>query len=226
MGKLLLLVLCFLCFSLQIWFWARQMLGLIQNGCSCEAVWLRPGLSLNILTRDWFSCVDYPESVSAPLLSVRCIPGTGETGSSGGNSKGKNWGIQVVLSTYILWLREGGQLVPCPYRFFYPVMTGFCFYSLVAFHWWQVWPLFLCPCRPECQALGLTVLVDARRCSPVPALFKAFSILQVRLELGQRNTSWLAVLVGCYISICCLCLHLPPGFPLALGGGVMHPALF
>ncbi|KAM9289556.1 puratrophin-1 [Morus bassanus] len=32
--------------------------------------------------------------------------------------------------------------------------------------------------RPECQALGLTVLVDARRCSPVPALFKAFIILQ------------------------------------------------
>uniref|UniRef100_A0A8C5IE55 Pleckstrin homology and RhoGEF domain containing G4 n=1 Tax=Junco hyemalis TaxID=40217 RepID=A0A8C5IE55_JUNHY len=32
--------------------------------------------------------------------------------------------------------------------------------------------------RPECQALGLTVLVDARRCSPVPALFKAFSALQ------------------------------------------------
>uniref|UniRef100_A0A8D2LDD0 Uncharacterized protein n=1 Tax=Varanus komodoensis TaxID=61221 RepID=A0A8D2LDD0_VARKO len=26
--------------------------------------------------------------------------------------------------------------------------------------------------RPECQALGLVVLVDARRCSPVPALFK------------------------------------------------------
>ncbi|XP_068059025.1 puratrophin-1 isoform X6 [Anomalospiza imberbis] len=32
--------------------------------------------------------------------------------------------------------------------------------------------------RPECQALGLTVLVDARRCSPVPALFKAFSTVQ------------------------------------------------
>ncbi|KAF7242826.1 Rho guanine nucleotide exchange factor 40, partial [Varanus komodoensis] len=32
--------------------------------------------------------------------------------------------------------------------------------------------------RPECQALGLVVLVDARRCSPVPALFKAFTILQ------------------------------------------------
>ncbi|XP_059713239.1 puratrophin-1 isoform X3 [Haemorhous mexicanus] len=32
--------------------------------------------------------------------------------------------------------------------------------------------------RPECHALGLTVLVDARRCSPVPALFKAFSTLQ------------------------------------------------
>ncbi|XP_006028165.2 puratrophin-1 isoform X2 [Alligator sinensis] len=32
--------------------------------------------------------------------------------------------------------------------------------------------------RPGCQALGLTILVDARRCSPVPALFKAFNILQ------------------------------------------------
>ncbi|XP_026793278.3 puratrophin-1 isoform X2 [Pangasianodon hypophthalmus] len=32
--------------------------------------------------------------------------------------------------------------------------------------------------RKEVQALGLTVLVDARRCSPVPALFKAFTILQ------------------------------------------------
>ncbi|XP_047671524.1 uncharacterized protein plekhg4 isoform X3 [Tachysurus fulvidraco] len=32
--------------------------------------------------------------------------------------------------------------------------------------------------RKEVQALGLTVLVDARRCSPVPALFKAFAILQ------------------------------------------------
>uniref|UniRef100_A0AAR2J360 Pleckstrin homology domain containing, family G (with RhoGef domain) member 4 n=1 Tax=Pygocentrus nattereri TaxID=42514 RepID=A0AAR2J360_PYGNA len=32
--------------------------------------------------------------------------------------------------------------------------------------------------RKEVRALGLTVLVDARRCSPVPALFKAFNILQ------------------------------------------------
>ncbi|XP_015495719.1 puratrophin-1 isoform X2 [Parus major] len=32
--------------------------------------------------------------------------------------------------------------------------------------------------RPECQALGLTVLVDARRCSPFPALLKVFSTLQ------------------------------------------------
>ncbi|XP_067408915.1 puratrophin-1 isoform X2 [Emydura macquarii macquarii] len=32
--------------------------------------------------------------------------------------------------------------------------------------------------RAECRALGLTVLVDARRCSPVPALFKAFNLLQ------------------------------------------------
>ncbi|KPP70044.1 hypothetical protein Z043_111156 [Scleropages formosus] len=34
--------------------------------------------------------------------------------------------------------------------------------------------------RKEVQALGLTVLVDSRRCSPVPALFKAFHIVQVR----------------------------------------------
>ncbi|XP_077687535.1 puratrophin-1 [Eretmochelys imbricata] len=32
--------------------------------------------------------------------------------------------------------------------------------------------------RAECRALGLTILVDARRCSPVPALFKAFSLVQ------------------------------------------------
>ncbi|KAM6980548.1 puratrophin-1 [Aplochiton taeniatus] len=32
--------------------------------------------------------------------------------------------------------------------------------------------------REEVRSLGLTVLVDARRCSPVPALFKAFSTLQ------------------------------------------------
>ncbi|XP_071256252.1 puratrophin-1-like [Salvelinus alpinus] len=32
--------------------------------------------------------------------------------------------------------------------------------------------------RKEVRSLGLTVLVDSRRCSPVPALFKAFNILQ------------------------------------------------
>ncbi|KAI1904250.1 hypothetical protein AGOR_G00003750 [Albula goreensis] len=32
--------------------------------------------------------------------------------------------------------------------------------------------------RKEVSSMGLTVLVDARRCSPVPALFKAFNILQ------------------------------------------------
>ncbi|KAJ8248989.1 hypothetical protein GJAV_G00229970 [Gymnothorax javanicus] len=32
--------------------------------------------------------------------------------------------------------------------------------------------------RKEVSSLGLTVLVDARRCLPVPALFKAFNILQ------------------------------------------------
>lgn len=36
--------------------------------------------------------------------------------------------------------------------------------------------------RKEVKTLGLTVLVDARRCSPVPALFKAFTILQVRTQ--------------------------------------------
>ncbi|XP_078257652.1 pleckstrin homology domain-containing family G member 4B [Rhinoraja longicauda] len=32
--------------------------------------------------------------------------------------------------------------------------------------------------RQEFQSAGLTILVDTRRCSPVPALFKAFNILQ------------------------------------------------
>ncbi|XP_060109761.1 puratrophin-1 [Heteronotia binoei] len=32
--------------------------------------------------------------------------------------------------------------------------------------------------RPECRSLGLAILVDARRCSPVPALFKALAVLQ------------------------------------------------
>uniref|UniRef100_A0AAY4B9U7 Pleckstrin homology domain-containing family G member 4B n=1 Tax=Denticeps clupeoides TaxID=299321 RepID=A0AAY4B9U7_9TELE len=32
--------------------------------------------------------------------------------------------------------------------------------------------------RKDVRSLGLTVLVDGRRCSPVPALFKAFNILQ------------------------------------------------
>ncbi|OCT82485.1 rho guanine nucleotide exchange factor 40 isoform X2 [Xenopus laevis] len=32
--------------------------------------------------------------------------------------------------------------------------------------------------RKDCRSLGLTLLVDARRCSPVPALFKAFHIVQ------------------------------------------------
>lgn len=73
--------------------------------------------------------------------------------------------------------------------------------------------------------MGLTVLVDARRCSPVPALFKVFSTLQVSFEPGQRSTGCLAGMVGCYISICCLCLHLPSGLQLALGGGDTHPAL-
>ncbi|MEE6500055.1 hypothetical protein FKM82_003671 [Ascaphus truei] len=34
----------------------------------------------------------------------------------------------------------------------------------------------------ECRALGLTLLVDARRCSPVPALFKAFHIMQTAVS--------------------------------------------
>ncbi|XP_075432763.1 pleckstrin homology domain-containing family G member 4B-like isoform X2 [Ascaphus truei] len=36
--------------------------------------------------------------------------------------------------------------------------------------------------RRECRALGLTLLVDARRCSPVPALFKAFHIMQTAVS--------------------------------------------
>ncbi|XP_043101128.1 uncharacterized protein plekhg4 isoform X2 [Puntigrus tetrazona] len=37
---------------------------------------------------------------------------------------------------------------------------------------------FFSTLRKEVSALGLTALVDARRCSPVPALFKSFNILQ------------------------------------------------
>ncbi|XP_048887496.1 rho guanine nucleotide exchange factor 40 isoform X2 [Brienomyrus brachyistius] len=37
---------------------------------------------------------------------------------------------------------------------------------------------FYATLRKEARSQGLTVLVDARRCSPVPALFKAFSVLQ------------------------------------------------
>uniref|UniRef100_A0A671QKG2 Rho guanine nucleotide exchange factor 40-like n=1 Tax=Sinocyclocheilus anshuiensis TaxID=1608454 RepID=A0A671QKG2_9TELE len=42
----------------------------------------------------------------------------------------------------------------------------------------QIMVYFFSTLRKEVSALGLTVLVDARRCSPVPALFKAFNILQ------------------------------------------------
>ncbi|XP_069822368.1 pleckstrin homology domain-containing family G member 4B-like isoform X2 [Dendropsophus ebraccatus] len=37
--------------------------------------------------------------------------------------------------------------------------------------------------RQDCRALGLTLLVDARRCSPVPALFKAIHIVQAAVPL-------------------------------------------
>ncbi|KAG8437317.1 hypothetical protein GDO86_008139 [Hymenochirus boettgeri] len=35
--------------------------------------------------------------------------------------------------------------------------------------------------RKDCKVLGLTFLIDARRCSPVPALFKAFITLQATI---------------------------------------------
>ncbi|XP_077166128.1 puratrophin-1 [Paroedura picta] len=38
--------------------------------------------------------------------------------------------------------------------------------------------------RPECQSLGLTILVDARRCFPVPALFKTLAVLQDAVPHG------------------------------------------
>ncbi|KAK6294011.1 hypothetical protein J4Q44_G00348410 [Coregonus suidteri] len=41
--------------------------------------------------------------------------------------------------------------------------------------------------RKEVRSLGLTVLVDCRRCSPVPALFKAFNILQVELLTSLKS---------------------------------------
>ncbi|KAG2469781.1 PKH4B protein, partial [Polypterus senegalus] len=41
--------------------------------------------------------------------------------------------------------------------------------------------------RKDVQAMGLTVLVDARRCSPVPALFKAFNNVQVELLTSLKS---------------------------------------
>uniref|UniRef100_A0A8C4VYL3 Pleckstrin homology and RhoGEF domain containing G4 n=1 Tax=Gopherus evgoodei TaxID=1825980 RepID=A0A8C4VYL3_9SAUR len=54
----------------------------------------------------------------------------------------------------------------------------------------------------ECRALGLTILVDARRCSPVPALFKAFNLLQVNMTLSIRQCSFLQadVMQMCFFS--------------------------
>ncbi|KAK3510121.1 hypothetical protein QTP70_026837, partial [Hemibagrus guttatus] len=58
--------------------------------------------------------------------------------------------------------------------------------------------------RKEVQALGLTVLVDARRCSPVPALFKAFAVLQVyafgRLCLIRKPCLVVSTLSSCWLT--------------------------
>jgi len=41
--------------------------------------------------------------------------------------------------------------------------------------------------RKEVAALGLTVLVDARRAAPVPALFSALRALKVSLNAPQTH---------------------------------------
>uniref|UniRef100_A0A671QKF0 Rho guanine nucleotide exchange factor 40-like n=1 Tax=Sinocyclocheilus anshuiensis TaxID=1608454 RepID=A0A671QKF0_9TELE len=80
---------------------------------------------------------------------VLCLPGEGTRDKSG-------HALMTVTTRNTIWLNpncNSGELV-------------------------QIMVYFFSTLRKEVSALGLTVLVDARRCSPVPALFKAFNILQ------------------------------------------------
>uniref|UniRef100_A0A673MAH0 Pleckstrin homology domain containing, family G (with RhoGef domain) member 4 n=1 Tax=Sinocyclocheilus rhinocerous TaxID=307959 RepID=A0A673MAH0_9TELE len=80
---------------------------------------------------------------------VLCLPGEGTRDKSG-------HALVTVKTRNTIWLNpncNSGELV-------------------------RIMVYFFSTLRKEVSALGLTVLVDARRCSPVPALFKAFNILQ------------------------------------------------
>uniref|UniRef100_A0A8C2K8L7 Pleckstrin homology domain containing, family G (with RhoGef domain) member 4 n=1 Tax=Cyprinus carpio TaxID=7962 RepID=A0A8C2K8L7_CYPCA len=80
---------------------------------------------------------------------VLCLPGEGTRDKSG-------HALVTVTTRNTVWLNpncNSGELV-------------------------RIMLYFFSTLRKEVSALGLTVLVDARRCSPVPALFKAFTILQ------------------------------------------------
>ncbi|XP_072115809.1 uncharacterized protein [Mobula birostris] len=65
-------------------------------------------------------------------------------------------GVVIVTTRNTVWLNPHCNIPKLVYLLVY-------FYSLP---------------RQETQSAGLTILVDARRCSPVSALFKAFNILQ------------------------------------------------
>uniref|UniRef100_A0A672LYW7 Pleckstrin homology domain containing, family G (with RhoGef domain) member 4 n=1 Tax=Sinocyclocheilus grahami TaxID=75366 RepID=A0A672LYW7_SINGR len=80
---------------------------------------------------------------------VLCLPGEGTRDKSG-------HALVTVTTRNTIWLNpncNSGELV-------------------------RIMVYFFSTLRKEVSALGLTVLVDARRCSPVPALFKAFNSLQ------------------------------------------------
>ncbi|EHH31754.1 Pleckstrin-like proteiny domain-containing family G member 4 [Macaca mulatta] len=99
--------------------------------------------------------------------------------------------------------------------------------------------------RPEVQALGLTVLVDARICSPSSSLFSGLSQLQVKLGIGLSSGSLQEAAPGAVYQVLLvgstllkevpsglqleqlpsqsLLTHIPTaGLPTSLGGGLPY----
>ncbi|XP_066509793.1 rho guanine nucleotide exchange factor 40-like isoform X1 [Hoplias malabaricus] len=124
--------------------------------------------SLVEINRENLSTVKLKDRVPVPSVSLRSQPALAEAHninpdilSSGvlclpGTRDKSGHALLTVTTRNTAWLNpscNSGELVR--------IMVYFC--TIL---------------RKEVRALGLTVLVDARRCSPVPALFKAFNILQ------------------------------------------------
>uniref|UniRef100_A0A4W3IS91 Uncharacterized protein n=1 Tax=Callorhinchus milii TaxID=7868 RepID=A0A4W3IS91_CALMI len=55
--------------------------------------------------------------------------------------------------------------------------------------------------RKEVRELGLMVVVDARRCPPPLALYKAFGSMQVRIVTFSHGLSWSLTYIVCYIQM-------------------------